>query len=112
MRGPRTRWSTTASKARSCTARASASGSESMLVRTLIPHALVALAAASAYAHEPPRGIGLLWASDAASTPSVIVANRGLVFVEEADSGPRFSLRCAEAYGATISDRPGVFVAP
>jgi hypothetical protein len=82
------------------------------LVRTLIPHALVALAVTSAYAHDPPRGIDLLWASDAASAPSVIVANRGLVFVEETDSGPRFSLRCVEAYGANIRDRPGVFVAP
>jgi hypothetical protein len=78
----------------------------------LIPLALVALTAAGASAHDPPKGIGLLWANDAASAPAVIVANRGLVFVEETDMGLRFSLRCVEAYGANIGDRPGVFLAP
>jgi hypothetical protein len=82
------------------------------VVHRLIPFALLVLGAAPARAHEPPRGIGLLWASDAASSPCVIVANRGLVFVDETDARPRFSLRCCEAYGANIGDRPGVFVAP
>jgi hypothetical protein len=82
------------------------------VVHRLIPFALLVFGAAPARAHEPPRGIGLLWASDAASSPSVIVANRGLVFAEETGAGPRFSLRCCEAYGANIGDRPAVFMAP
>jgi hypothetical protein len=82
------------------------------IVHRSIPFALLVLLAAPARAHEPPRGIGLLWASDAASSPSVIVANRGLVFVDETDAGPRFSLRCCEAYGANIADRPAVFMEP
>jgi hypothetical protein len=82
-------------------------------VRRLVPLAVVgALCAAPARAHEPPKGIGLLWESDVAAAPAVIITNRGLVFADEADTGLRFSLRCIEAFGANIGDRLSAFLAP
>jgi hypothetical protein len=80
-------------------------------VRTLLlPFALASAFAAGARAHESPHGTLLVWESDASEAKPLIVTNRGLVFADEVDGATRFSLRCAEAYGANTSDRPMVFL--
>lgn len=62
-------------------------------------------------AHDPARGLSLVWPSVQATAPSLIVSNRGLVFVDAVEGGSRLSLRCSEGYGASVSDLPGVFLA-
>lgn len=79
-------------------------------VRAFVPFALASALAAGARAHESPHGTALLWEDDAAEYPSVIVANRGLVFRDEVDGDVRLSLRCSDAYGANIADRPAVYL--
>jgi hypothetical protein len=80
------------------------------LVRALLSFALASALAAGARAHESPHGTLLVWESDASDATPLIVTNRGLVFHDEVDGATRFSLRCAEAYGANTSDRPMVFL--
>lgn len=70
---------------------------------------LVALAAAFpdlALAHDPPRGLNLVFASDSDPLPLVVVSNRGLVFADGMTH--ELSLRCNEAYGANTADHPSV----
>ncbi len=81
-----------------------------VLVRWLIACTLAWALAAGASAHEPPKGIDLVWASDASEELPLIVANRGVVFADTVDDETRFSLRCVDSYGANISDRPAVFL--
>jgi hypothetical protein len=71
--------------------------------------ALALTCAGTARAHDPARGIGLTWASSATDALPLIVANRGLVFADRDNGSVRFSLRCAEGFGASVADVPGVF---
>ena len=80
------------------------------MARWLAAFALTSALAAGASAHEPPKGIDLQWSGDAPDELPVIVTNRGLVFADAMGGTTRFSLRCAEAYGANTSDHPGVSV--
>lgn len=71
--------------------------------------ALVLGVVSAAQAHDPPRGLALKWASPEADALPLIVANRGLVFADRQGDRTRFSLRCAEGFGASVADDPGVF---
>jgi hypothetical protein len=53
-------------------------------------------------AHELPRGLGLAWHDSAPAALPIVLTNRGLIFAE----GGGLALRCAEAYGATVAERP------
>jgi MYXO-CTERM domain-containing protein len=65
----------------------------------------------SASAHDPPHGRALLWESaEADALPTMIVANRGIVFADAVEGGQvTYSLRCYQAYGGGITEPPGVF---
>lgn len=71
--------------------------------------AMAQFAPARVHAHATPEGIDLIWPDDG-EQPPLILTNRGLVFIDQVDNSPQYSLRCAESYGANTSDRPSVFV--
>jgi hypothetical protein len=59
-------------------------------------------------AHELPRGLALAWHDSAPDARPVVLTNRGLIF----DGGGSFALRCAEAYGASVGERPHLIAEP
>jgi MYXO-CTERM domain-containing protein len=61
-------------------------------------------ACAVARAHEPPKGLALVWPDGARDGLPVVLTNRGLVFADT--GGARLSLRCNEAYGVNTAARP------
>ena len=69
---------------------------------------LSALGAGSAYAHEAPQGIALVWPR-ASDTVPVVLTNRGLVFATESAGTTTFSVRCNEAYGVNTAEVPDVW---
>jgi hypothetical protein len=55
------------------------------------------------FAHDLPEARWLLWASDAPDARPIVLLNRGLLF--PASGGDlHYSLRCNEAYGASVSE--------
>jgi hypothetical protein len=81
----------------------------SLRFQPLVAWALALMCSMPARAHAPPIGLALKWASSAEDALPLIVANRGLVFADRVGGGMRFSLRCAEGFGAGVAGVPGVF---
>jgi hypothetical protein len=59
-------------------------------------------------AHELPRGLALAWHDAAPEALPVVLTNRGLIFA----GADTFALRCAEAYGASVTERPHLIAEP
>ena len=63
---------------------------------------------AAASAHDPPKGLGLVFASEAADALPIVLTNRGLLFPDGEEQGASYSLRCNEAYGVSTAVVPSV----
>lgn len=66
----------------------------------------------SAFAHELPKGNKLVWTSAQADALPVVLTNRGLLFPEGDTNSAKYRLRCNEAYGATVTEVPGIAYHP
>jgi hypothetical protein len=64
---------------------------------------LAAATGTRALAHDLPEARFLLWASESPDERPIVLMNRGLLFPESA-GGLHYSLRCNEAYGATVTE--------
>ncbi len=74
---------------------------------------VLALGAATARAHEPPKGKALLWPDQASSAFPFVLTNRGILFHEAGEPGQAtFSLRCNEAYLSAATYVPFVAFDP
>jgi MYXO-CTERM domain-containing protein len=69
---------------------------------------LALLSPGAVKAHELPQGLGLAWHGDAPDALPIVLTNRGLIFA----AGGGFALRCGEAYGASVTERPFLVAEP